>query len=132
MLQFSFKTSQSESQMAMMKSIWALSCRCFTPLDRLHPYVPLHSSHKRLASLYLTRACKNKIDITPFLITSRVIFFFTVLITDAVQCGIFNAISKKHFRYSRFVKRRIAIEAQLYFVGLVGPIGHKKQKKFLF
>ena len=29
--------------------------------------------------------------------------------------GIFNAISEKHFRYSRFVKRIIAIEAQLYF-----------------
>ena len=29
---------------------------------------------------------KNKRDIAPFLITSRVIFFFTVLIIDAVQC----------------------------------------------
>ena len=38
-----------------------------------------------------------------------------------MQCGIFNAISKKHFRYSRFVKRIIAIEALLYFLGLVGP-----------
>ena len=27
---------------------------------------------------------------------------------------------KKHFRYSRFIKRIIAIEAQLYFLGLVG------------
>ena len=40
--------------------------------------------------------------------------------TDAVQCGMFNAISKKHFRYSQFVKRIIAIEAQLHFLGLVG------------
>ena len=63
---------------------------------------------------------KNKRDMPPFLITSRVIFFFTVLITDAVQCGIFNAISKKNFCYSRFVKRIIAIEAQRYFPGLVG------------
>ena len=29
--------------------------------------------------------------------------------------GIFNAISEKHFRYSRFVKRIIAAEAQLCF-----------------
>ena len=29
-------------------------------------------------------------------------------------------ISKKHFLYSQFVKRIIAIEAQLYFLGLVG------------
>ena len=29
---------------------------------------------------------------------------------------------KKHFRYSRFVKRIIAIEAQLYFLGLVRTI----------
>ena len=61
----------------------------------------------------------KKRDIAPFLIRSREIFFFTVLITYAVQCGIFNAISKKNFRYSRFVKRIIAIEAQLYFLGLV-------------
>ena len=38
-----------------------------------------------------------------------------------MQCGIFNAISKKNFRYSRFVKRIIAIEAQLYFLDLVEP-----------
>ena len=63
---------------------------------------------------------KNKRDIAPFLITSRAIFFFTVSITDAVQCGIFNAISKKHTHYSQLVKRIIAIEAQLYFLGLVG------------
>ena len=37
-----------------------------------------------------------------------------------MQCGIFKAISKKHFRSSRSVKRIIAIEAQLYFLGLVG------------
>ena len=43
---------------------------------------------------------KNKTDITSFPITSRVIFFFTVLITDAVQCGILNAILKKNFCYS--------------------------------
>ena len=41
---------------------------------------------------------------TPFLITPKVIFFFTVLITDAVQYGILNAISKNNFRYSRFGK----------------------------
>ena len=37
-----------------------------------------------------------------------------------MQCKILNAISRKHFRYSLFVKRIIAIEAQLYFLGLVG------------
>ena len=30
------------------------------------------------------------------------------------------AISEKHLLYSLFVKRIIAIEAQLYFLGLVG------------
>ena len=52
---------------------------------------------------------KNKRGIAPFLVTSRVVFLFTVLITDAVQCGIFNAISKKNFCYSPFIKRMIAI-----------------------
>ena len=37
-------------------------------------------------------------------------FRFKVLITYAVQCGILNAISKKHFRYSLFFKRIIAID----------------------
>ena len=44
-------------------------------------------------------------------------FLFKVLITYAVQCGILNAISKKHFRYSLFVKRIIAIE------GTTSPFG---------
>ena len=44
---------------------------------------------------------------------------FKVLITNAGPCRYFNAISKKHLRYSLFVKRIIAIEAQLYFLGLV-------------
>ena len=47
-------------------------------------------------------------------------FFFKVLITNAGLCGYFNAISEKHLRYSLFVKGIIAIEAQLYFLGLVG------------
>ena len=47
-------------------------------------------------------------------------FFFKVLITKAGLCGYFNAISEEHLRYSLFVKRIIAIEAQLYFLGLVG------------
>ena len=34
--------------------------------------------------------------------------------------GYFNAISEKHLPYSLFVKRIIAIEAQLDFLGLVG------------
>ena len=45
-------------------------------------------------------------------------FFFKVLITNAGPCGYFNAISEKHLLYSLFVKRIIAIEAQLYFLGL--------------
>ena len=43
---------------------------------------------------------------------------FKVLITNAGPCGYFKAFSKKHLRYSLFVKRIIAIEAQLYFFGL--------------
>ena len=46
-----------------------------------------------------------------------------------MQCEIFNAISKKHFRYSQFVKRIIAIEAQLYFLGFVGLLLHLLKKK---
>ena len=61
---------------------------------------------------------KHKRDITLFLKTSRVTFFLKVLITNAGPCGYFNAISEKHLRYSLFVKRIIAIEAQLYFLGL--------------
>ena len=45
---------------------------------------------------------------------------FKVLITNEALCGYFNAISEKRFLYSLFVKRIIAIEAQLYFLGLVG------------
>ena len=44
---------------------------------------------------------------------------FKVLTANAEPCGYFNAISKKHLRYSLFVKRIIAIEAQLYVLGLV-------------
>ena len=51
----------------------------------------------------------NKRDIARFLT-----FFVTVLITDAVQCGTFDATVKKNLRYSLFVKRIIAIEARLY------------------
>ena len=42
---------------------------------------------------------------------------FEVLITNAPPCGYF---SEKCLLYSLFVKRIIAIEAQLYFLGLVG------------
>ena len=63
---------------------------------------------------------KYKRDITPFLKTSRLTFFLKVLITNGGPCGYFNAISEKHLRCSLFVKRIIAIEAQLYFLGLVG------------
>ena len=59
-------------------------------------------------------------DITPFLKTSKVTIPFQGANTNAGSCGYSNAISKKHFRYSRFVKRIIAIEAQLYFLDLVG------------
>ena len=45
---------------------------------------------------------------------------FKVLITNAASCGYFNAISEKRLLYSLFFKRIIAIEAQLYFLGLVG------------
>ena len=41
-----------------------------------------------------------------------------VLITNSGYVS-FNAISEKHLRYSLFVKRISAIEAQLYFLGLV-------------
>ena len=42
------------------------------------------------------------------------------LITNAGPGGYFSAISKKHLLYSLFVKRIIAIESQLYLLGLVG------------
>ena len=48
----------------------------------------------------------------PFLKTSRV--------NLQMQAVCLNAILKKHFRYSQFVKSLIAIEVQLYFLGLVG------------
>ena len=63
---------------------------------------------------------KHQRDIKPFLKTSTVTFLLKLLITNAGPCGYFNAISEKHLRYSLFVKRIIAIEAQLYFLGLVG------------
>ena len=45
-------------------------------------------------------------------------FPFKVLITYAVQCGILNATSNRHFRYSLFVKRIIAIEDTTSLFGL--------------
>ena len=45
-------------------------------------------------------------------------FPFKVLITYSVQCRILNAISKKRFRYSLFVKRIIAIEDTTSLFGL--------------
>ena len=42
------------------------------------------------------------------------------LVTNAMRCKILNDISRKHFRYSLFVQGKIAIEPQLYFLGLVG------------
>ena len=54
------------------------------------------------------------------LMTSRLIFVLTFKLQMRCSVEIFNNISEKHFRYSRFVKRIIAIEAQLYFLGLVG------------
>ena len=45
-------------------------------------------------------------------------FLFKVLIAYAVQCGILNAISKKHFLYPLFVKRIIAIEGTTSLFGL--------------
>ena len=45
-------------------------------------------------------------------------FLFKVSIAYAVQCGILNAISKKHFRCSLFVKRIIAIEGTTSLFGL--------------
>ena len=50
---------------------------------------------------------------------------FKVLITNAAPCGYFHAISEKLLLYSLFVKRIIAIEAQLYFLGLV-RLGDRK------
>ena len=50
-----------------------------------------------------------------------------------MQCEFFNAISKKNFRYSQLAKRIIAIEAQLYFLGLVGlqmPLKEGRQKPY--
>ena len=52
--------------------------------------------------------------------TSKVIFFLKFRLQMLCSVGIFNAISEKHFRYSRFAKRIIAKEAQLYFLSLVG------------
>ena len=45
---------------------------------------------------------------------------FKVLITNVGPSGYFNAIFEKQLRYSLFVKRIIPVEAQLYFLGLVG------------
>ena len=45
-------------------------------------------------------------------------FPFKVLIIYAVQCGILNAISKKHLRYSLFGKKIIAIEGTTLLFGL--------------
>ena len=51
-------------------------------------------------------------------IQSKVLF--KVLITNAAPCGYFKAVSEKCLLYALFVKRIIAFEAQLYFLGLVG------------
>ena len=59
-------------------------------------------------------------------------FFFKVLITNAGPCEYFNAISEKHLRYSLFFKRIIAIEAQLYFLGLVRLYKQGQKVDFLF
>ena len=57
--------------------------------------------------------------------------FFKVLITNPGPHGYFNAIFEKHLCYSLFVKRIIAIEAQLYFLGLVGlQLGNYSLMKF--
>ena len=45
-------------------------------------------------------------------------FPFKVLVSYVVQCGILNAISKKHFPYSLFVKRLIAVEGTTLLFGL--------------
>ena len=68
---------------------------------------------------------------TPFLKTSRVTFFFKVLITNAGPCGYFNAIFEMHLRYSLFVKRIIAIEAQLYFLDLLVPLAKQNEGKHM-
>ena len=54
-------------------------------------------------------------------------FLFKVSIAYAVQCGILNAISKTHFRYSLFVKRIIVIEGTTSLFGLgqtITPLRH--------
>ena len=54
---------------------------------------------------------------------SRIVFNYIllkILITNAMWCKILNAISRKHFLYSLFLKGIVAIEPQLYFLGLVG------------
>ena len=56
----------------------------------------------------------------PFLKTPRVTFFFKVWLQMRRHMDILIAISEKHIHYSLFVKRIIAIEAQFYFLGLVG------------
>ena len=44
---------------------------------------------------------------------------------------ILTAVSKKHLHYSLFVKRIVAIEAQLYFLGLVGLQAMRPQSNLL-
>ena len=46
------------------------------------------------------------------------------------RADILVAISEKHFHYSLFVKRIIAIEAQLYFLGLIRLYRTYKDKDF--
>ena len=47
-------------------------------------------------------------------------FLFKVLLQMRRRVDILIAVSEKHLHHSLFVKRIIAIEAQLYFLGLVG------------
>ena len=60
-------------------------------------------------------------NITPFLKTSRVTSFFKVLITNAAPYAYFNCYLRKAPSLFTICQRIIAIEAQLYLLGLVGP-----------
>ena len=85
-------------------------------LFHLFSWLLLSNSHLVKSTCYfiLKRFCslKNERDADQLLMTSRVIFFLKCRLRFSV--GIFNNISEKHSRYSRFVKTTIAIEAQLY------------------
>ena len=57
--------------------------------------------------MFLFFKTQHKRGITLFLKTSKVRFFFKVLITNAGPCRYFKAISEKHLRCSLFFKRII-------------------------